>query len=391
MRYYGRHTRSLPVWGWRISGALFALQMATFAVEITCDLLNYGFSGLAATKYAYLLLQLAAILGTVLVLVAGVTRGGPSMRPRYVILLVALTLLLAGDVSFLVESVLHFYRSQQVTSLLIAGYVGGIAGPILFVYAIFRHRIIDLGFVINRTLVYAVVSAILLIAFGLIEWAVDHFVTIEGREKNELVDAAIALGVFLTFHRVRDIVENVIEKLFFRAWHEKEAAFKRFIREAGFVTRRDALLNASVEAIERFAEGAQAAVYLRDGEGQYVRAAGLVSNMPAAIGADVPGAVRLRADARAVAGDVFGLPGGLALPMLSRKDVTGLIILGAKPRGAVYRPDEIEGLEQGVAQLALDLHALTIEALEAQSAAQMQRILLLNAELAGLKAATTAK
>ena len=73
-------------------------------------------------------------------------------------------------------------------------------------YATLRHRLFDVGFAINRAAVYTVTTALLLVAFGLCEWAAEHLLQFEGREKSMLVDAGLALGVFLAFHRVRDIV-----------------------------------------------------------------------------------------------------------------------------------------------------------------------------------------
>src|SRR5262249_54155011 len=132
--------------------------------------------------------------------------------------------------------------------LVIYEFLAGVVAPITLTYAILRHRVLDLGFALNRTLTYGVVSAILLASFGLIEWAFDHFVKIEGRESNAVIDAAIALGVFLTFHHVRDVVKPAIERLFFRTWQDKEAALRRFTREAGYVLKTEALTAAFVAA-----------------------------------------------------------------------------------------------------------------------------------------------
>jgi hypothetical protein len=59
------------------------------------------------------------------------------------------------------------------------------------------------------------------------------------------VDAAIAVGVFLTFHRVRDVVEG----LFFRRWQKAEADLRKFVREAAFFGEAPALTRAFVQAL----------------------------------------------------------------------------------------------------------------------------------------------
>jgi hypothetical protein len=56
-------------------------------------------------------------------------------------------------------------------SQLMADLLSGLIAPILFSYAILRLKALDIGFAVNRTLVYTSVSTILLVGFGLVEWA----------------------------------------------------------------------------------------------------------------------------------------------------------------------------------------------------------------------------
>jgi hypothetical protein len=240
-------------------------------------------------------------------------------------------------------------------------------GMAVFAYAVLRHKVLDVGFVVNRTLVYAVISAILLVVFGLVEWAVDHFAPVAGLEKNATVDAAIALGVFLTFHRVRDLVEHGVEHLFFRRWRQAEAALRKFVREAAFITEPDALTRAFAKALGDYAEGAQAAVYLVNGR-RYLCAAGGVAGLDAQLDADLPVLVRLRADLKPIEADEGDPAASLVAPMVNRNAVIGAVMLGAKPSSLGYRPDEIELIGWATRQVGLDLHALKVEQLEATEA-----------------------
>jgi hypothetical protein len=260
-------------------------------------------------------------------------------------------------------------------------------GAVVFAYAVLRHRVLDVGFALNRTLVYGAVSAILLAVFGLIEWAVDHFAPIAGREKNALVDAVIAVGVFLTFHRVRDVVERGVEGLFFRRWHEAEAALRRFVREAAFITETAALTQAFAKALGDYAEGAQSAVFLAEGR-RYHRAAGEVAGVGAQLDPDLAALVRLRADLKPVEVDDGVLAASLIAPMVNRNEVIGAVVLGPKASGLSYRPDEIELIGWASRQVGLDLHALEVEGLRAErgrlqnSVTALERVLALRTETA---------
>ncbi len=157
-------------------------------------------------------------------LFSGWRKSTQQSQQRYALLLVAASAIIlaqaiAGAMFFLSIVPKNLVEPLGYTAAILSG----IIAPALFSYAIFRHKVFDLGFAINRTLVYGVVSAILLVAFGVLEWAFEHFLPFESHEASVFVDAGIALAVFLVFHRVRDFVEHHIEKLFFREWHRKEA------------------------------------------------------------------------------------------------------------------------------------------------------------------------
>ena len=333
-----------------------------------------------------------AALSTILIaanLITGWRRAEPSSRGKYALLLVAFILLPLATVVENLSGMLLALDSPIAEALTLTCRVGsGLVAPALFAYAILKNRVLDLGFAVNRTLVYGVVTVILLSTFGLIEWAVDHFVPIAGREKNVLVDAAVAVGVYLSFHRVRAFVERVIERLFFRRWQEAEAALRRFVRQAAFTERRESLTGAFMAALSQFAEGAEAALYVR-AETDYRRAAGKVAGLGETIDADEGDLVALRADPRPceLDGSTAGLRAALITPMVNRNDVAAVVVLGPKPSGLPYRPDEIELIGWASQQIGLDLHALDARRLEEAAALQQAEIAELRARNVDLQIA----
>ncbi len=318
-------------------------------------------------------LTLVSLTITLIALIVGWRKSPPAEKGRFAILVLAFSAILANQTWIDLLGLRYgmaAYEHFGEWHMLLADVAAGVVAPILFGYAILRHRVLDLGFALNRTLVYSAVSAILLAAFGLIEWAVDHFVTIEGREQNALIDAAIALGVFLTFHRVRDFVEHAVEGLFFRRWQEKEADLRKFVREAAFFTRRAPLLKGFAGALSRFADGAEAAIYLAGETGGFVRAEGRIATAPAAIDDDDAALVSMRAERKPVelADAGSGIGAALWAPMIHRGELIGFVLLGTKAQSAGYRPDEIELIGWAAVQVGLDLHALEVEHLQSRVA-----------------------
>jgi hypothetical protein len=234
-------------------------------------------------------------------------------------------------------------------------------------YATLRHRLFDVGFAINRAAVYTGTTALLLVAFALCEWAAEHLLQFEGREKSMLLDAGLALGVFLAFHRVRDFVEHWVERILFRQWREREDALRLFVRRAAYATAETPLIESFVGALERFADGAPCAIYLRSSDGSFALQRGSLRDAPPRLDQNDSAVLAMRENDIPLQAEEALLPEGasLALPMSHRRVLNGFTLLGSKKNGDPYRPDEIAVLDFAAKQIGLDLHALRVEALRA--------------------------
>jgi len=263
-----------------------------------------------------------------------------------------------------------------------------LSGWLLLGYAVLRRRVVSIGFAVNRAMVYGAASAGMLVTFGLLEWAAHHLFACAGREKSVWLDGAIALGIFLIFHRLRHAGETLIERLFFNAWHVKEAAFRKFVKEAAYITRPEALLKSFTVALDRFTDGAPHALYRRGASGDYERVTASLAGAPVEVDADEPLVVSLRASQAAghCADTHTSLPGELAVPSVHHGQLDGFVLLGSKPTGEVYRPDEREALSYAAHQIGLDFRALRMEQLE-HEVAEAQRTI----EQLRSAAATTAE
>jgi hypothetical protein len=258
-------------------------------------------------------------------------------------------------------------------------------------YGMLRHRLFDFGFAVNRTLVYSIVSAVLLVSFGLLEWLAHHFVSTEEAEKSVIVDGAIALGLYLVFHRLRHSVEHFVEKVFFHQWHENEARLRQFIKRAAHITAPEALIDAYLVALRDFTGGAACAVYRLDSVG-YCRIADSGVQGPELVGIDDMLAVGLRAELAPLcpADSRSALPGALALPMSFRGDLQGFVLIGEKVNQSDYRPDELAVLEDSAQNVGMDLHVLQVERLHSEVAGLRNEITVLNKLLGPNQAAQPA-
>ena len=241
--------------------------------------------------------------------------------------------------------------------------------PLGLLYATLRHRLLDLSFALNRSLVYGAISIIVLLTFFGLEKLAEGVLRPQGQEQNALIAGCIAFGIFLLFHKVRDWVERNVERFFFSGWHHKETALREYVRSAAHVTKVDALISSCVAAINRFTDGAGCALYRRSSDGNYkcLRSSSAEAAIDIDVNDDVVLALRVERGVVRCADSDLALTCELAVPILYRGEIDGFMLINRKPNLEAYRPDETHVLEFAVQQIGLDLTALEREQYKQQA------------------------
>jgi hypothetical protein len=101
--------------------------------------------------------------------------------------------------------------------------------------AIFRYRLIDIDFVINRALVYGFMSLVLAIAyFGLLIAAQSLLGPLIGNDRQllEIVTVLTTLVAAAMFSPMRTWVQGWVDRHFYRSKYEAQQAFARFATQA---------------------------------------------------------------------------------------------------------------------------------------------------------------
>ena len=257
-----------------------------------------------------------------------------------------------------------------------------LAGELAMVYSILRHRIFDFGFAVNRTLVFGIVGAILLSIFQVAHAIAGEFLHFDDRNRTVLLSAVLAVAVYLSFNRLKTVVEKGVDRVFFRTWAAKEEDLRRFVAEAKHATDERALTDLFVAALDRFTAGAGCAIYRRRDPDGYVRTAGTLNAVPESLGPNDEAVLAMLAhrEAHRPRGESGG-PAALAVPMSHRRELVGFVLLGPRPDGEPYRPDQVEALEFATREVGLDFHALDVERLEQAVARERQSAETLRAQL----------
>ncbi|MEO1287979.1 MAG: hypothetical protein AAFV93_09425 [Chloroflexota bacterium] len=107
--------------------------------------------------------------------------------------------------------------------------------PITLSIAILRYRLWDIDAVIRRTLIYAVVSTLLSLAYFAIILITQNLLSDFIPQDNALVIVASTLAVTALFNPLLQRVQTVIDRLFYRKRYDAEATLEQFsakIRDA---------------------------------------------------------------------------------------------------------------------------------------------------------------
>jgi hypothetical protein len=226
--------------------------------------------------------------------------------------------------------------------------------PLTVAYAVIRHRVFEVSFVVSRALIYAVLTAAMLSVFGLIDWFIGQQLAAARLASLVEIGAAIALSFWLNSLEKR--VEGAVDSVFFR---KRRQAMRRLERAADAVhnasatqTVDDFLTREPVEALSL----SSAALFRRldDGSFQRVLASGWPTTSLANIAHDDPLPLNLGTDCLPLRLAEIGwqhaaLPQGfavpiLAVPLVARQIVLGFVLYGAHANGAEIDPEEVKSL-----------------------------------------------
>lgn len=349
--------------GWRVG---FGLLLGMGALQsLGAPILFLATGWAAALEGQYGLILTASYLAPAALLVFAYPRAPSPERPRLkwmiggsalftASILLVNTPVLGDDFSWMVA------RAIFVVSLS------------CFLYAILRHRIIDFSVVLNRTLVYAITTSLMLGVFALFESLIEHLALGEGDSMLLQLALPLCLGISLsTIHRR---VDGAVERFVFRRQYRQDLALRRFAHDCAFILQRERLLDLTVDELIMHVQTPWVGMYEITPDGAVRSRQRGAASLPERLDADDPAAIRLRAHAADIdlheARSDLGTDGH-AFPLRARGKLLGMLVIGARP-GERYSADERElfaivAHEVGNALFAIRAQASEVELEEARA------------------------
>ena len=221
--------------------------------------------------------------------------------------------------------------------------VSGFLVALLFAYVMLSRKLGDIGFVVNRAVVFSLVSVVLVGAFVLIEWLLADWLRYASHTTNTLVTAVVVVALGTSLRFVHKWADRIVDVVLFRKRHEDQQAIRTFAEEAVYVTDRTVLLDRAHAVLTRYTDATSVAILVRGNDGRFGPAD---ENDPAVL--------RLSVTHRPL--DLHGFEtafaGEMVYPMVARGRLLGVIVLGERRSGELVPPDEsaaIAHLAHGVA------------------------------------------
>lgn len=285
----------------------------------------------------------ATILIALVAVIWAVTSTPKEARARAGWLLLPLTVSISLAVPI---GLLQNYTQSWIlyTSTYILSGASMLLGALLVTYALLQRRVIDVGFVVSRTIVVAIVSIIIVVAFVLLEWALGTVLADASHATGLLANATLALVLGLSMRYIHRRVDSFVDAVMFRKRHEDERALRAFAKEASFITDSEALFDLALANVRSHTNAVGAAILMNGSDAyQNIRSYGEV---PASAGENDPAILALKAWHQPLDphGYKTALVGDLALPIVARGQLHGVLLFEQRASGEAYAPDEVDAL-----------------------------------------------
>jgi len=203
-------------------------------------------------------LPLATFALATFILVQKYKHATPEVRQRFGFLTIGLI------VSFVAYAI-YFVPSVPRSVAEIIGFAV-VVMPISVMYAVLKHRVIDVNFVLNRALVYGILSVFVISFVSLLDWFAGH--VIAGERLATGVELLLTVGIGFLLDRINHAISNAVDFIFFRERRAAEDYLRRAARALPYATDESAINDSLVQVPADALKLSAAALYRRSSDGE---------------------------------------------------------------------------------------------------------------------------
>jgi hypothetical protein len=227
--------------------------------------------------------------------------------------------------------------------------------PVSVMYAVLKHRVLDINFVLNRALAYGILSVFVIAFVSSLDWAAGHLLA-QGRFATS-IELLVTIAVGFLLDRINHAVQNVVEVVFFRERRVAEDFVRRAARALPYATEESAVTDGLVQIPVDALQLSAAALYRRSADGK--RFEGIATSSETTVAP--PGfdenhlLVRMleSGEQRVWLEELRGHLDReqakyyvLAVPVTVRHELVSFVLYGPHRNGSQLDPEEVELLEE---------------------------------------------
>lgn len=226
--------------------------------------------------------------------------------------------------------------------------------PLTLMYAILRRHVIDVRFAISRTVVYGLITTLIIGVIAAVDWLTSEY--LKGLRIGLAIDALVTISLGVALHRMYGTIENAVDMLIYRRKHESENYLKRLAHTLLRADRGETIDRAVVEDPYERLDLTMAALLRRDGDHYSAVSVQGWNDAPLSFEREHDlvrflATERRRLDLRDLrstlkaAMSVLGVMPAIAVPIFEGDDLRGFALYGLHRDGTRLDPDEVDVLE----------------------------------------------
>ena len=309
--------------GWRTAFSVLMAFGAAQSLGGTLAFVAFGWGELSRPAYGVALTMSYAV--PVAMLMAALSQAGDARRLR--LRWVASCGVVYVAAIFLINTPIL----GPVVSLIVARAMFSLS-MVGLLYGVLRARLLDFRVVLNRTLVYAATTSLVLGLFSLCESLIERVAL--GERASLVLELLVPLALGASLTAVHRRIDALAERLVFRRQYLQERELRRFAREAAFVSSPESLMGLAVAELQRQTGAPWVALYESSPSGLLMARQVGEHALPARLDPDDPAVVAFRA--RELEVDLLDRAGalaadGYAFPLQVRGHLAGLLVIGSRP------------------------------------------------------------
>jgi hypothetical protein len=292
-------------------------------------------------------IPLAAFVFAGLILAKNVVMATPSNRQR-------LAFVAIGTFASFVAYAVYYIPGVPFAVGQVVGFAV-VLMPICIAYAVFRLRVLDVNFVLNRALVFGLLSVGVIAFVSVLDWFFSRVVAL-GRLAIGL-ELLLTIGIGFLLDRINHWVEGLVETVFFRRRRIAEKQLRRAASALPYATDETAIIDGLVQVPVDAIDLAAAALYRQAADGARYEGVATARQTPIAppgftandllvrmllADGNIVWLDDLRSHLDAENASIYTL----AVPVTVRHELVSFTLYGGHANGAQLDPDEVELLEE---------------------------------------------